>query len=182
MIDQGFLVRGFAEESGFGSLTRGFLTSHAQAASRSTVARPAHDIQLGDTRSGPGSRCHTRISRDNLPPLPPYIVTDPGDRSHYAAGFPAAALDRSLTHRAGLNVRSPMRRHRVEIAATRRRQEFRQLSVNSPSTLRQGFRAGRPTSITDAFDRSAMPPKALQCKGCRSAGNSASTLRQLFKG
>jgi hypothetical protein len=92
------------------------------------------------TRKGPAvgpNPVATHGSVREVPNPRPHAHVDPGDPSRHGAVFVAAALGRSLAHRAGCNVCIPMRGNRVDMAAATRRQG----SVNSASTLRQLFRA-----------------------------------------
>ena len=95
------------------------------------------------------------------------------------------AVDRSLAHRAELNIGSPMRRCRVDMAAATRRHWFRQLCGNSRSTLRQ--LCGNCSGRVEGVDHGCFRPigdaaRGVAVQGLSGCGqlcvNSWSTLRQ----
>ena len=132
----------------------------------------------------------THGSAGITPDSPANTLIDPRDSSRHAAVLASAALDRSLAHRAGRDIRSPMGRNQVDMAAAIRRQGFRQLCGNSWSTLRQlcVMGSGRESSDRSSVNHECFRPigeaaRSVAVQGLSGfrqlCGNSWSTLRQL---
>ena len=106
-------------------------------------------------------------------------VIDSGGSSRHAAVFATAALDRSLAHRAKLNVHSPMRRNRADMAVATRRQG----SGNSAATLGQLCIKGSGGGSSSKWRRSRVLSIGWRCGakrwGVRVIGVRA-TLGQLY--
>ena len=145
-------------------------------ASRSIGGPVGPGIQVGGTRRGSESRCHNRILRDNPDPATEIPSSIPG--------IPAATPPSSLQPlsigrwRTGQGATSVARSAVMELM--RLLQLAGKDSGNSASRVPGAGRATGAAPVTNAFDRSAKPSEALECKGYRGASNSTSTLRQLY--
>ncbi len=143
-------------------------------------AGPRHPTRKGPAM-GPNPVATPGSTGTTPSTLPPHTIIDPEDPSRHVAVFIAAALGRSLAHRAGCNVCISMRGNRVDLATATRRQgpaTLRQLCVNSASTVQGAGRAAgrRRSPVLSTGQRS----RRNRC-GARVIGV-PSTLRQLGRG
>ena len=177
--------RDLVGKTGSGNLACGFLTAPCPSGPPSIGGPAGARIRFGGTRRRAGSRCHSR-----------FCPGRPRFSGHVSSSIPRIPTPLLLSSEPPLPigrtpackviVGSPMRRNQVGMSAAARRHGFRQLCVNSASTLRQLCvnpswvpGAGRAAPSTDSFDGSAISREAVRCKGYRGSGNSASTLGQL---